>query len=391
MEEYNFQIVEKINQQVHVVQVPDTCSFWMIRTKSGAYYSEYIHNGYIAIGWNAVLQSNITQDTEEKLRQAVELNYADKRPGAAINKCYSFASEMQAGDLVMILGDKRVAFGIIGEYFEKQDIQDPIKKELEADAQIAAGFHKQNRIECPYVKRRKVQIIKEVEELRLTPMLARAMLNHHSLSTISDYAIPVLNTCFDLYVYNGETHAVFRVNTKRKIKGRDFATFCYYITEIFSVLNEDEDISITTNLNSPGDYVVAFSQGMDFIQEHWFAFLFIFAVLFGGSYEVSGLKIDIPSVRGLIKWVCNRKHDNSIKSLEAEKLKKEISGIDLDNELKRIQIAREKEESVLQKMPTDQELEKLQKASRALELQEPDSKVVIFPSSNEGNHRDGSS
>jgi len=167
--------------------------------------------------------------------------------------------------------------------------------------------------------------------------------------------------------------------------------FCYYITEIFSVLNEDEDISITTNLNSPGDYVVAFSQGMDFIQEHWFAFLFIFAVLFGGSYEVSGLKIDIPSVRGLIKWVCNRKHDNSIKSLEAEKLKKEISGIDLDNELKRIQIAREKEESVLQKMPTDQELEKLQKASRALELQEPDSKVVIFPSSNEGNHRDGSS
>ena len=62
------------------------------------------------------------------------------------------------------------------------------------------------------------------------------------------------------------------MNTKRKIKGRDFATFCYYITEIFSVLNEDEDISITTNLNSPGDYVVAFSQGMDFIQEHWFAF-----------------------------------------------------------------------------------------------------------------------
>ena len=36
MEEYNFQLVEKINQQVHVVQVPDTCSFWMIRTKSGA-------------------------------------------------------------------------------------------------------------------------------------------------------------------------------------------------------------------------------------------------------------------------------------------------------------------------------------------------------------------
>lgn len=390
MEEYNIQLVEKINQQVHIVEVPEACSFWMIRTKSGAYYSEYIKNGYIAIGWNAILQSNITQDDEEKLRQAVELNYTDKRPGAAINKCYSFVRDMRVGDIVMILGDKRVAFGIVGEYFEKQDIQNCIIKELEADAQIAAGVHKQNEIECPYIKRRKIQVIKEVEEIRLTPMLARAMMNHHSLSEIDDYAIPVLNTCFDLYVYNGETHVVFRVNTKNKIKGRDFATFCYYITEMFSALNGDEDISITTNLNSPGDYVVAFSQGMDFIQGHWFAFLFIFTVLFGGSYEKDGMKVEIPSIRGVIKWLCNHKHDAEIKGLETEKLKKEIDGIDLDNELKRIQIVREIENSDLQKMPADSELEKLQKASRALELQEPDPKVIIFPSANEEDHKDGS-
>ena len=389
MDEVSELIIEKMKQPIYAVQVPNRCAFWMIRTKSGAYYNEYIEQNYIAIGWNAIRQHDISQCSDEKMRQMIEASYEDKRPGAAISKCRSFVETMQIGDLVMILGEKRVTFAIIGEYFEKH-IQECITKELEADVQIAAGFHKQNRIACPYVKRRKIQIIKELEESRLTPMLARAMLNHHSLSEINDYAIPVLNTCFDLYVYDGETHVVFRVNTKSKIKGRDFATFCYYITEIFSTLNGDEDVSITTNLNSPGDYVVAFSQGMDFIQGHWFAFLFVFAVLFGGSYEKDGMKVEIPSIRGVIKWLCNRKHDAEIKGLETEKMKKEIDGIDLDNELKRIQIARERENSDLQKMPTDSELKKLQKASRALELQEPDPKVIIFPLSSQEDHKDGS-
>lgn len=391
MDEINQLLIEKLEQSIHAVQVPNHCAFWMIRTKSGAYYHEYIEQNYIAIGWNAIRQSDISQYDDAKMRQVIEASYEDKRPGAAISKCHSFVETMKAGDLVMILGEKRVAFAIIGEYFEKQDIQDCITKELEADVQIAAGFHKQNKIDCPYIKRRNIQVIKELDESRLTPLLARAMLNHHSLSEIDDYAVPVLNTCFDLYVYNNETHVVFRVNTKNKIKGRDFATFCYYVTDMFSTLSGDDDISITTNLNSPGDYVVAFSQGMDFIQGHWFAFLFIFAVLFGGSYEKDGMKVEIPSIRGLIKWLRNHKHDAEIKSLEAEKLKKEIDGIDLDNELKRIQIAKEKEDGVLQRMPTDSELEKLQKASRALELQEPDPKIIIFPLSNQEDHKDGSS
>ena len=62
----------------------------------------------------------------------------------------------------------------------------------------------------------------------------------------------------------------------------------------------------------------------------------------------------------------------------------------MDNELKRIQIARERENSDLQKMPTDPELKKLQKASLALELQEPDPKAIIFPLSNQEDHKGGS-
>ena len=49
-------------------------------------------------------------------------------------------------------------------------------------------------------------------------------------------------------------------------------------------------------------------------------------------------------------------------------------------------------ELAIQKMPSDADLQKLQKASQALELQVPDPKIIAFPSSNaQEDHKDGSS
>lgn len=392
MDKVDLQIAIELEKCLQPVQIPNTCSFWMIRTKSGVYYNEFIRNKYIAIGWNAVLKSALLEATEDNLHRLIETYYTDKQPGAALNKCRRFLENMKPGDIVMILGEKRVSFGIVGEYFEKFDINECIQAELEADRQIAAGLHKDQDILCPYVKRRSIQLIKEVEERRLTPLLARAMLNHHSLSEIDEYAYPILNTCFDLYTYANEMHLVFRVTTLHKIKGRDFSAFSYFINEIFFVIDEDEDISITTNLNSPGDYVVAFQKGMEFIQSNWTAFLFAFLVLFGGKFKGSNVEFDIPSVRGLIKYFINRQYESDKKDLELAAKKEEIKGLELENELKRIQIEKERLELAIQKMPSDADLQKLQKASQALELQVPDPKIIAFPSSNaQEDHKDGSS
>lgn len=334
MDKVDLQIAIELEKCLQPVQIPNTCSFWMIRTKSGVYYNEFIRNKYIAIGWNAVLKSALLEATEDNLHRLIETYYTDKQPGAALNKCRRFLENMKPGDIVMILGEKR----------------------------------------------------------RLTPLLARAMLNHHSLSEIDEYAYPILNTCFDLYTYANEMHLVFRVTTLHKIKGRDFSAFSYFINEIFFVIDEDEDISITTNLNSPGDYVVAFQKGMEFIQSNWTAFLFAFLVLFGGKFKGSNVEFDIPSVRGLIKYFINRQYESDKKDLELAAKKEEIKGLELENELKRIQIEKERLELAIQKMPSDADLQKLQKASQALELQVPDPKIIAFPSSNaQEDHKDGSS
>lgn len=383
-------VIGAISHTIHPIQIPTNCSFWMLRTKSGAYYGEYVRERYIAIGWNVLLQKNILQDDNEKLRKAIEANYIDKQPGSAVNKCTSFVQTMKSGDIVMILGEKQVAFGVVGEYFEETEISECVRKEKEADAQIEAGLHREESIQCPYVKRRKIQLIKEVDEKRLTPTLARSLLNHHSLSNADEYAIPILNTCFDLYAYLDETRVVFRVNTQHKIKGRDFAAFTYFLNEFFCAISSEDDVSITTNLNSPGDYVVAIQHGIEFVQSNLPAFIFIFTILFGGSFEGHGFKLDIPSVRGFAKWMCERSYTAQEKELKLAQKREEIDSIKFDNELKLIQIQREKNQLAFDKMPTDQDFQKLQQASQALEIQNPEPNAISFPLPNREDHKDGS-
>lgn len=110
MDKVDLQIAIELEKCLQPVQIPNTCSFWMIRTKSGVYYNEFIRNKYIAIGWNAVLKSALLEATEDNLHRLIETYYTDKQPGAALNKCRRFLENMKPGDIVMILGEKKSFF-----------------------------------------------------------------------------------------------------------------------------------------------------------------------------------------------------------------------------------------------------------------------------------------
>lgn len=44
MDKVDLQIAIELEKCLQPVQIPNTCSFWMIRTKSGVYYNEFIRN-----------------------------------------------------------------------------------------------------------------------------------------------------------------------------------------------------------------------------------------------------------------------------------------------------------------------------------------------------------
>lgn len=37
-----------------ITVVPDETRFWMIRTKKGYFYNEFIKEGFVALGWNII-------------------------------------------------------------------------------------------------------------------------------------------------------------------------------------------------------------------------------------------------------------------------------------------------------------------------------------------------
>ena len=88
--------------------------------------------------------------------------------------------------------------------------------------------------------------------------------------------------------------------------------------------------------------------------------------------------------------MCERSYTAQEKELKLAQKREEIDSIKFDNELKLIQIQREKNQLAFDKMPTDQDFQKLQQASQALELQNPEPNAISFPLPNREDHKDGS-
>jgi len=71
--------------------IPDTTRFWMIRTKKGYFYNEFVAHGFVALAWNIIDSStSITASNIEAVKDLILLKYSDiKRPTTVINKCSS--------------------------------------------------------------------------------------------------------------------------------------------------------------------------------------------------------------------------------------------------------------------------------------------------------------
>ena len=48
-----------------VPQISDSTNFWMVRSKQGVFYNEYVAGGYIAIGWNSLTKNNLSDNCDD--------------------------------------------------------------------------------------------------------------------------------------------------------------------------------------------------------------------------------------------------------------------------------------------------------------------------------------
>lgn len=138
--------------QFEIESIPESTRFWMIRTKRGYFYNEFITKKFVALGWNEVLINNY-KSNEKELKEHIKDIYGDKRPGLALNKCKNFISEIKEGDILVIPseGSKKITFAKAGEYFEDKDCT--TENEIDLIYKIDNNQLLINSIECPYKKK----------------------------------------------------------------------------------------------------------------------------------------------------------------------------------------------------------------------------------------------
>lgn len=352
--------------------ISNDVNFWMIRTQSGFFYDEYLSKEFIAIGWNLLresdLKSSLSKEYEESLKQQIKNQYGVKVPGTVINKCNKFYRDIKTGDFAVIVDGHRIAFATIGEYYEEDinnyslDLEKSIIERIEKDRPLKGS------LECPYLKRRSITIIKYINDYNYTnPYLFNAIsANRHSLSKLNYYADIILSTCYDIYYYNNKLNISFKVNTHDAISALTLSDFVSGSARILSN-NAANNVTVKTSLHSPGDIILQISNS---IKDNIIPLLMCYMIVFGGKIG----NCEFKSILSAVKYLIEKNYNDRKKELEIKKLEKENRL--LEQELHAKELENIEKEYQLQKLMAEDYSEALYNAAIKLDVQEPTNKVI---------------
>jgi len=223
--EHNKQGVKKMDTKqslFNISTIGKETNFWMVRAKRGFFFDEFLNNEFIAIGWNSVTKAMInpmlSKSQSDGIKEELKEIYGESRPGTALNKCIRFCYELKSGDIAVIVDNNRIAFAYICDYYEDTSKRLSVEFEKEIHQQIEKANPNFDRFDCPYIKRRKIKVIKVLgENDAISPYLQTALArNWHSLSDLNDYAELVLSSCFDTFIFQDKLTITFRVRKKRR-------------------------------------------------------------------------------------------------------------------------------------------------------------------------------
>lgn len=314
--------MDAFDQLLSIPRINRDTNFWMIRAKRGFFFDEFLRKEYIAIGWNSILKSMIsdrmTRSQENTQKASIKEIYGESKPGTALNKCIRFCYELKDGDIAVIVDNNRVAFAYIGEYFEDLSSGFTPKLEKEMHEQIAKANPNVDKFDCPYIKRRKISVIKVLSaDDTISPYLQSAIArNWHSLSDLNEYSDLVLSGCFDTYIFKDKLTVTFRVRTKDEINVLDLSNFVLCAAKLLSE-DHPERVHVKTTLHSPGDIILQIG---DFFQQNPLLLPICYMAIFGGKIG----NYEFNSLLGVIKGIVNHKYEKDKKKIELRKLSAEV-------------------------------------------------------------------
>ena len=174
---------------------------WFFRTKGGKFYNDFIANKFIALGWDLIPSTLITntQTTKEVKKSEVEKVYPqEKRPGLILGQMDVFYNRMAIGDLVLIPdeGTKTIAVGILGDFIEN----------------LHRKSTNENHAQCTFVHRRSVVWQKEIDAWQ-DIYLFKALRAQQTISDITNEGKLIFRNLYPVYISGDSVHLTFQKAT----------------------------------------------------------------------------------------------------------------------------------------------------------------------------------
>ncbi len=230
--------------------------YWLIRTMSGEYYADFVHNNFIAIGYDKIDIVQVNLVTRDKypvstLRVVVEAMYPEEnRPGYIVNQLISFIGEIQKGDIVIIPSINSWHFSI-GEVVDN----------------VIYGVHLppnavlQDYQPCPFVKRRKIKwLLKDSLLEKVDPKFIPLKYTRQAITQIGNEISNVVDRTIEtIYIKDDIGYLTVNVRQTDPINGYNlFTTWVdlFKLAEDFGKTHgldiKETDFDVKLNLESPG-------------------------------------------------------------------------------------------------------------------------------------------
>lgn len=343
------------NDIINIENISEDTNFWLVRTNGGRFYNEYKEDSFIALGWNYVDSENVYENDEDDLKQLkeeLEKIYEKKKGGTIFNKCVRFIDEMSEGDIVMVPNaeNEEVFFARVGDYYEEEI--DYIR-EIEVLKRLNDKEDYGIQLNCPYKKRRKIEVIKVMKGCRLNPNLFRALASSHGISNINKYSDFVLSSIHNLYIRNNKLNLVVNIEQTEGIDGKEFSSLVYNLCDILTLGEEEVKVTTQANINSPGDIVTIVEVAnniYDYLRDNWLMLLLAYGALAGikiGPIQMSSLP------EAIMKWI---KDSSEVKNKNAI-----TDGVKLDNDIKKLEL------EIKRAKWTEEKIEKAKRANQRIE------------------------
>jgi len=218
--------------------------YWFLRTQSGTYFNDFLHENFVGIEWDEVSDINfIKSSSHDDLKKEIQKQYPKiTNSGYISGQIRRFVLGIQPGDIVLIPSEKSglIAFGeILGDVY--------IYEEDEFEQFLNAFDDEQ---ECRQIikKRRPVRWLHIAKKSELDPYLYRIIYSHNTIIDITVFETFIDRTLSQFYIKGDTAYLTYKVNRKTNIPYSDVLSFLNNNLKIIDFINKyDSSINIDIN------------------------------------------------------------------------------------------------------------------------------------------------